>query len=272
MATKTWVGTTSGAYNVSTNWVEGAVPTTADDVRIPAGTPAITSGLDQSLVAIGDFIVEAGYANTIGTSSADLQIDPDRFEFSGTGTSYIDIGSAAIAVTIKDAATAGTGLRGLYLIGSAITTANILKGKVGLASVHGTTASATTVRVSGSGADVWLGEGLTNTTVELYAGKVEQRGSSTNTKVYGGTLTTTEEGTIGTLTMEAGTAYLNSIGTITTLTGNGGTVDMTTSAASRTVTTLNPQPGFTIIYDPAIVTITNYNEPGKPCRVQHITP
>ncbi len=275
MATKTWDGSDSGNegdYGTNANWKEGTIPGGGDDVRIPAtSSQSITGSLDQSGVAIGDFIVEDGYTGTIGTSAADLKIDPNRFEFAGGGVSYIDIGSAAIAITITKTASTSTGLRGLYLIGSAISTANIIGGSVGLAAVHGTTATVTTIRISGSTADVWIGEGCTVTTVEQHSGLGKQRAASTTTKVFGGTMTTEEEGTITTLQMEGGTAVLNSTGTITTVTGNGGTADLSQSHASRTITTLNPNPGFTISYDPNSVTVTNFNDHTVPARINFLS-
>ena len=183
---RTWVGTTSGDYSVSTNWSPAAVPLVTDNVRIPAGSPAITAGLNQSAVSLGDFIVEDGFANTIASSAAYLQIVCSRFLFYGTGLSYIDIGTSAIAPQVFKTAAAAQGYRGLYLKGSAITTLSVMGGKVGLASLAFETATATTVRVTGSGS-VWIGAAATLTTLLQERGDSVLRSAATTVRVHGGT-------------------------------------------------------------------------------------
>lgn len=245
------------------------IPKATDHVRIPAtSTQAISSGLDQSAVAIGDFIVEAGYTKAIGTSSTSLIIDPDAFIFSGTGTSYIDITTAAIAIEITTTATATTGKRGLYLRGTGITTMSVIGGSVGLAVQHNEASTVTTARVAGG--SLWLGEGVTCTTMEQTGGDNVQRCATTNTKVYGGTLTTEEQGTITTMTVEGGIVYPNSTGTITTLTHNAGTVDFTTSGNARTVTTYAASVnGVGVLrVNPNAVTFTNRTLPSSPYQAQ----
>jgi len=272
MANKTWVGGDSGGtgdYSIAANWSPSGVPSAADNVRIPASSSYdIDAGLDQSAVAVGDFIVEAGFTGAIGASSADLQIDPDRFEFNGSGTAYIDIGAAAIDVQVLGTATAATGERGLYLKGSAIDELVVIGGNVGVAAVHGTTATVATCRITGSGADVWLGEGTTLTTLSVSAGTVRLRCGATTINQYGGTLYTEEAGAVTTANVEGGTVYANSSGTITTLTVDGGTADFTQSGLGRTVSTLNLNAGGTIIYDPSVLTITTRAAPDGPVNLR----
>ncbi len=272
MANKTWAGS-DGNYGTAGNWSPPGVPSTGDHVRIPASsTQSITSGLDQSAVAIGDFIVEEGYIGEIGTAAGYLQIDPDRFEFNGSGQAYIDIGSAAIDVQVLGTATAASGERGLYLKGSAIDELAILGGNVGVAAIHGETATVTTCRVTGSSADVWLGAGMTLTTLQVNAGTVRLRCAATTVTVYGGTVYTEEAGAITTMTVDGGTVYPNSSGTVTTLNMDGGSVDFTRSGLARTVSTLKQNPGSTLTYDPAVLTITTRSAPDDPIILRSSRP
>lgn len=235
-------------------------PVATDHVRIPAGSGAIT-GVDYTAIALGDFIVEPGYTGAIGSATLPLAIDPDRFEWSGTSaTSYIhSIG--AIAHDVRDASTGSTGTPGLFLTGTGITTLTVLKGSVGLAWLHGQTATVTTVRANGSSAIVMLGKGVSATTVYVSNGTLYQNCSSTTSNAFGGKLYTEEAGTITTLNLDGtAQAFLNSTGTITTanmLASYTGTVDMLGSAEARTITTLNHKSG-TIKVDRGIVTITTY--------------
>lgn len=235
-------------------------PVATDHVRIPAGAQAIT-GVDQSSVAIGDFIVEEGYTGTIGSATVPLRIDPDKFEFAGSNTSYIDISAANIAPDVRDAGSGTNGTAGLYLTGSNMTTLTVYKGTVGVAWLHGQSATVATVRVNGQAATVYLGKNASVTTNYVFKGKSYQHCNTTTTNLFsGGQLWTEEACTIGTLNCDgSGQAVLNSTGTITTLNmleSFTGSVDMLQSAEARTITTLSHKNG-TIKIDKTFVTITN---------------
>lgn len=255
---------TDGNYSTGANWSGGSAPSAGDYVRIPRGTGNITAGLDQSAVAIGDFIVEDGYTGTIGSSSGYLIIDPDRFEFSGQGEAWINIGTAAISPQIWKTAQAAEGYRGLYFKGSAIATLNVVSGQVGVAVVHGETSTITTCRVVEAGASVWLGAGVTLTTFEQLDGENILRCAATTVRCHGGQLTTREIGAITTVTVNGGEFVPNSTGTITTLNLNGGSVDCGQSGAARTITTLKRNPGSSFRYDPNVITITTKSAPDYP--------
>lgn len=235
------------------------VPVATDNVRLPAGAGAMV-GYDFTGVAWGDFVVEEGYSGAIGSATLPLMIDPDLFDFSGSGTSYIySIG--AISHDVRKAGTGNTGTVGLYLWGPSISTLTVFNGTVGLAALHGQTATATTARTNGQSATLILGKGCTLTTAYMAGGKLYQNCNTTTTNAFNGTLYTDEAGTITTLNMDqSAQAVLNSTGTITTanlLAGFSGTVDMLQSAEARTITTLNHKAG-TIKVDRNIVTITTY--------------
>ena len=254
-------------------------PRATDHVRIPAGTAAITESLDQSAVAIGDFIVEPGYSGYFGSSTAYFRIDPNYFRFEGEGqtASYIDLFTAAISPEVHNTASAAAGQRGLYLLGSAISTLNVVKGKVGFAWRAGETGTATTARVGfktsrAGDASLWIGSGVTLTTFQQTGGDNVLACAATTVQTYGGILTTIEDGAITTMTASGGTIYPGSTGTITTLNAEKGVVvDFTRSTASRTVTTLKENYSD-IRFDPAVVTITNKSNPDDGPIKRVVTP
>jgi hypothetical protein len=235
------------------------IPMAAQHVRIPNGSAAISSGLDQSAVAIGDFIVEDHNA-VIGSATAYLRIDPDRFEYTGSSTAYINLMSAAITAQVWKTATANAGNVGLYLLGSALSGVSVEGGTVGLAFRGGETSSVTEARCRGASSRLFLGNGVSTVTTvyALDGGAIYQRCASTTTKGRDGILYTEENGTIGTFTVYGATkAFPASSGTITTFNSEDAncSVDFTGSSESRTVTTFNFKKG-NLKYDPAVVTVT----------------
>ena len=232
------------------------IPQATEHVRIPVGAGTISSNLDQSAVAIGDFIVEEGYEGVIGASTGFLAIDPNRFEFSGTGQAFINLTTAAIPLTVHRTAAALTGERGLYLRGSALTVLSIQGGQVGLAVRPGETSTATTVRVLGDGTSVWLGNGVTLTNLHQYAGDTVVRCAVGTTILYDGTMTTEENGGMTTSATQLGGNYVwKSSGTIAAYNIYGGTFDMQQSGVARTLTALNKY-GGTILRNKEAVTYT----------------
>jgi hypothetical protein len=233
------------------------IPVATDHVRIPAGTVAIT-GVDQSSVAIGDFVVEDGYTGTIGSATLPLSIDPDLFDYSGGGAAYIN-SIGAIAHDVRKTVATAPGTMGLYLTLTAGTTLTVSGGTVGLAMLHGQTSSCTTVRVTSSSAILWLGKGVTNTTSYMAKGKLYQNCAGTNANIWGGTFTSDEIGAI-TNVNAYGTAklILNSTGTVAVLTMDAtftGIVDLTQSSEARTYSSI-VQKGGTLLVDKDLVTVS----------------
>lgn len=219
-------------------------PQTAEHVHFEADSGSINSavGLDQSGVAIGDFIIDEGYAGSIGSATLGyLYIDPDRLEIHGTGEYWLDMRAAAIAVQVYGTGTPDEGNRGLYLRGSAISTLNVLGGHVGVAVRNGETSTVTTARVLGG--SCWFGSGAGLTTLNHYAGDTILRCAATTVVAYNGSVTTQEAGAVTTATLWNGTYVTNSTGTITTFHLYGGTLDEKKSGAARTISTLNLYPG-----------------------------
>ena len=265
MADKIWTGATDSDYGTAANWSPSGIPTTADSVYLTADYSVdITGSLDQSSVAIDKFVVD-GYTGRIGTLALGyLQIDPDSFSFSGQGVSFIDIGSAAIDLDIRLTAGGGT-TRGLYIKGSAISVLSLINGNLGLANQYGETSTAATIRVLGG--TIHCGTGCTLTTVDSYGGTTRLGANVTTLNAYSGGITTSSTAAITTLNGFGGTVTHNGTGAITTANLEGATLDLTDSGLARTVTTLNLKSDGSIIYDPAVITITTQNEASTPVRI-----
>jgi len=276
MATLAWMGAggTSGDYSVAANWSTAATPLAGDDVRIPpTSTVAISAGLNQSGVAIGDFIVERGYNQQIGTDATTsalpvyLRVDPNRFEYAGGGLAYLDLGSAAIDAVVTYTQSAIVGKSGLYLKGSNISELSVNSGAVGVAAVATETSTVATATVNGAGARLTLGEGVSLTTARCYDGTMNLRCSATTLEVYGGTVNIEEVSAVTNLYMWGGTVNYTSNANMTNAYLYDGTLDTTAAGVSRTLTTLYHYDGGTLIYDRDVMTVTNYT-PSSGRRVQ----
>lgn len=82
-------------------------------------------------------------------------------------------------------------------------------------------------------------------------------GNITTITASSGTVNISGTATIGTLAAEGASVFPNSTGTISALTITGGTVDFTASLTARTVTTPKLDAGGKLIYDPAVIAMTN---------------
>lgn len=230
-----------------------------DNVTIQ-GTQAISDGLDQSSIELGDFIVTPGYSGTIGSATGYLQIDvgnSNRFDFAGTGKAYIDLGGAAIDPVIRNTATVTTGA-GLYLKGTALDVVEFRKGDLEI--VKGSTVATIYqlyTSTQASDTDLTIPPGVTLTTLSKTGGTCSLSVAATTVSNDGGTLTTEGSGAITTLNVSGGNVYPNSTGTITTLNADGGATDFTRTRASRTVTTINRTGDASVTLDPDVVTVTN---------------
>lgn len=262
MAKRTWSGSVSGDWSATGNWVEGSVPVNSDDVYIPAGSAAITTGLNQSAVTLGRLEIEDGYSANIGTKAGYLRIAAATVYLAPSGGSqFIDLGSSNISVEVRKTGSASTGTRAVNLKGSNLATVTVLSGSVGIATDPAATSTVATVRAMGG--SVWIGQGVTLTTVQAVGANVLVDCAATTLTLWSGTLETRYTGAVTTVNVYDGTFYPASTGTITTLNGYGGTIDFRRSALARTVTTLNATANETLrIYlDSTYVTVTTFNRP-----------
>lgn len=234
-------------------------PRATEHIRFPYGAGDASSGLDYSAIASGDVIFD-GFDGNIGAATGYAFFDPDKFEFDARGgQAFIDIGSAAIAVQIKGTGSAASGDRGLWLRGTGITTANITGGSVGIAARAGELSTVTTCRVLNDGTSLWLGSGVTLTTLHVYGGEVRVRCSGLTAVIqYGGSVYLEEAASATTYTLRGGQCQWNSTGTIGTLNLYGGTWDEQQYGAARTLTTTNIYGGNAVLlYNKEAVTRTN---------------
>lgn len=139
------------SYAVANNWIGDAVPTTGDNVWIPAGTPDILYGLNQSSVSIGTFERDRGATNRVGRFEDGklyyLRLDPgsNRVYLGGSGgLTAVDVGSATSSPIIDQSGPAyGDGLHAVYVKGSAIVNVHMNGGVAAIAGFDGDTATVT---------------------------------------------------------------------------------------------------------------------------------
>ena len=179
MAQKTWLGTTDGNYGTAGNWAEGSIPTSKDAVTISsAAVNGLTSGLDQSAVAIDTFVVEEGFGYDIGTSLAYLQIactgtGANFLKYAGAGgLAKIDVAASAIPVEVRNTGSPAVGSYGLELLGDNLTIVTVYRGNVGIGVLPGdTTTNVNTVEclylfpsTRATDSTITVGSGVTDNT------------------------------------------------------------------------------------------------------------
>jgi hypothetical protein len=236
-----------------------------DYVRLPAGSGSMSSNLDVSATTINAFFVEEGYSGEFGSSTADLKITLTNttgvFSFFGSGQAYIDIGASQVAPEVRGTARGSSGIRGLEIKGTGISTFTVENGSVGIAARHGRKSTVTTLRVLNG--TTTIGAGTTLTTLQQNGGNVIQNCSATTVTVYAGVHRTEEAAAITTLNVEGGTSVLQSTGTVTTANLNGGTLDV----RQGTVSTLNHARASATYQKSQAATVTTYVPPAGPMKL-----
>jgi len=273
MATSvTWIGGTDNSWNTAANWSDAAVPSAGDDVSIPAGADDITSGLDQSAIALGMVRIEDGYSgligdNTVVNNPTYLEVDCDSFECHGECTSYIDLShpAGAVDVTVTRTVRSDSGRYGMYLKGGDVDDLDIQGGAVGVATFHGAGQTVANVRVSGGSLHIGQLAAVTNYIVHGGIVKTWSESGFTTLKMNGGNVTL-QDSVAGTWTVMGGHLFPNKWSGSPTLTVEGGTADFSKSGLTRTLSVLNHN-GGNIIYDPNVLTITTRNAPASAVRI-----
>lgn len=267
----TWLGTTDNSWNTASNWSDGAVPEAGDDVSIPAASPSITSGLDQSAIDLGDVRIEKGFVNTIGdvtlpNAPVYLQLSCDYLDIHGACTSYIDFSqTGTVDVSISDTAVPDIGKHGCYLIGgSALEDLSVTGGHVAVAQYFGESLTIADVRVNGGVLTVGRSCAMTDILVKSGTFNCFSTSAITTLKQDGGTVHLfTANG--GTWTVRGGTFIADDWTGTPSLVLEGGTADFIQGGRDRTLSALT-QDGGAMIYDPDILTITTRNPPTKSIR------
>ena len=273
MATKLWIGGTSGAttsYSTAANWSSSGVPNHSDNVVIARNNQAtlydITDGLDQSAVDLASFTVAHSYTGKIGAATAYLQIrsaDVTIGEKAGlqdeTGPTRIklDLGDAeAATVNVIDTASSSsdTGSSALQLIGGSTYThtINVLGGNVGLCSMDASEAGKFDLFVpessQGSTPHVIIGRGATLVLCEIARGLAIDQGHSgdvSQLRISGGELRCYRAAAYTNIDL-IGNAKLiwNSTDTLTTVNvGSGTEMDCSGDPRAKTITSLKLHSG-----------------------------
>ena len=252
MATREWVGGTSGDWGVAANWSPTNVPVSNDDVIIDSGSVSIDDGLDQSAVDLDSMYVGNNYNGGIGNSAtAPFIIGCDKMVFAATGGGsdhYIKSTTAAIdELRVNGIGASGTG--NLTLLG---TTA------IGLLHIR----SGTVQLYSGTVTEVIIASNVASENVkfEVLDGTVttlrQAIGTTTILSTSSSGVITTANVSAGILNMNAGTVTnlllygaatvnWNSTTNITAATLLAGTLEGGGTADARSVTTLKIFPGAT---------------------------
>lgn len=219
-----------------------AVPNGSDDVTISGlAVRGIESNLDQSGLSSSDWRIEPGFRDKpIGSAGQPLRITPSSLVIDGGGQTpwYLNIGSAAISVDVRNTPLGVNGRQGLYLIGSAIVTLRVSGGVVGVGLLPGDSATVGTVLTLTGQARVTLGEGVTLTTARSVEGTLVLQCGAVTMDCQGGTFETQLAAVAsGNVYVRGGTFLDKSAGTHAAVTQEGGTLDTTQLSGAKTYTT-----------------------------------
>ena len=261
MANNLWQGDTSTDPAVVTNWSLGSLPANTEDIFVPAGNGVAIIGGDLTTGAtINSLTIEEGYTLAVGTAPAsganpvylqfDLNSGSKLATLAGSGKTFLELSNATEIRVLRAGSTAAAGEQMLYLTGTSNALINIqceAGDKVALAGFAGETAAFTKINVRGG--DVFIGSGVTATTLNVYGGRVENWASIANLNMYGGSVD--GFGAHGTaVILRAGTLYYRSSTTITAASVYGGAVlDLSRDPTDRTIGTLNLHKGSSF-FDP----------------------
>lgn len=269
MATRTWVGTTSENWGTASNWLEGSVPVTGDDVHLLNNAVNVSAGLDQHTVTLNSLTIDLSYVGTIGAagiaSTSYLQIGcsgvvtigatgANGSRSAGSGRLNLNFGSTTpTSINVLGSANGGTdtGQPPVRIKGSALAIVNIIDGVVGIANEPSEAATATTVSVGlqdqASFPTVYLGRGTAITKLIVANGScIDWTDNYTDTvTVLGGVYIRKGGGQVGTLNAKGGAVYPQGTGTITNMNVSGN-VDFSGDTRGKSVTYTTVVPGASI--------------------------
>src|SRR3990172_8671174 len=119
MADRTWIGTTSGDFNVAGNWVEGIVPVNADNLLFYLGARNLDTNVDQSAKTFGNVSFRSGYGGIAGVSTATpFLFGCTNLHIEGGSTGlYLGTGAATI-VNVRNLGAGPDFSRPVYLAGT----------------------------------------------------------------------------------------------------------------------------------------------------------
>jgi len=243
--------TTSVSFTNGAIWQGGTAPTSGDTAHLRDANLKFDLTLNHSGIKLGKLVIYDTFKGTFGgTGTNCIQISFDTGWFhvpavrsiNAVGSPLINInhGTNAADITVygsKQPPGTDTGLMPTRFLGSATsgTSLNVVSGSVayGGNSVS-ETGTCQTLSATGNGAKVYVGSGITLSTVNVAAGEVDVNSAITTLNMTGGTLTTVGNWQMGTATLTGGRAIFNhrySSGTeVSTLKLQGATLDLSQKA------------------------------------------
>ena len=277
MATKTWVGTSSGDvgdWGVAGNWSPSGVPVSTDAVIIANSAQDITGTLDQSAVALASLTIDLSYTGIIGSLQSDfleigavVAVIGQRRSSSGTFTGSkrlnIDLGTTtASQIKVYATATSAQDQNRAPLRIRAVNASTDLTVYGGTMAVSDDSSNSSTLGdIIVEGGSLNIGDNVTLTNFTQSGGTVNNQSSIVTAVIKGGTLNQYDSvaaTTITTLTISnSGSVNHFASGTITTLNLNGGSIDLTKTQTPKTVTNITADVGGNLITDSGTVTFTN---------------
>jgi len=259
-----WKVDADGNYSTAGNWSLAAVPTTADDVLIPAGSPAITAGFNQSGVTIRSFTREKGHTAAIGDVQNYLRLTVDGtgsfIDLNGTGSAFLDFGSSTSPIAIRGSGN-GTNGYGFYIKGTGLEQLIIEGGNI-----YFVAAEIDDIDVRG-GSAFFDRDCVINASGVLLAnsaGIVTTECALRDVRSRGGQIVINGTGAVNSILADGGTVTCNTTGTVTLAQADGkGIIDFTKALLTRAVTTVSVSGTGTILLDPDLVTVTNWQADGS---------
>ena len=276
MANKIWVGTTTaGDWSVAGNWSPSGVPASADNVYLQNSSQGVTAGFDQAAIVLASLNIAQSYTGAftdyLNIGAALVRIgynDGPTASLAGSTAIMLDLDDTVdttTAVTIENSgqsATVGIPTIRIKELPDASSTVSVRKGSVGVGFDTGDITTLGSVNITSvdnprADAKVYIGSGVTLTTLNKQGGDCVLGCAATTVTNTEGTLKTVGSGAITTMHADGGNITSNSTGTITTLNADGGVTDFLKSSAARTVTTINVNGVGQVKLDPNVVTVTN---------------
>lgn len=281
--TAAWLGTTSGAFTVTTNWSTGAVPVAGDSIIFDGRATRALTGSPATSIQLASIKHYMSCAYDVCTAAAPLICFADNVEVgleatdgsSGGGSEFhiaptTNIGSKMIVYNSKSTGT--TGLDPVTLDTGTPASGNhtfqIEGGTAGIAT-SSPSAIATILTIIPTGGRLNLGAGMVTGFGITMSGTgnpkvfVNSATSGTLTQ-YSGQLTSEGIGLIAAVILYGGTYFCNhrlATASITALTIDGGTFDYSGDAGPLIVTGITRKRGIEIAAYSTQLTVTTPVEP-----------
>ncbi len=267
-------------WDDANNWSLAAIPVNTNDVVIEGCAVDILYGLDQNAVSLASLTINSTYTGAIGLPEFNGQYFEYREPYlkisattvrlgDGDGNCsqrlQLNLGTVQTAVTIlKTGSIPGAGQPSVYLRGThASNTLDISRGIVGVAFEEGALSTFLTMRIGyvnspDNDVTLYIGSGVTMTTVNMSGGQVLCRSAVPTLNMDNGTWTQVGNVAITTVNGQRGRLYYQSNGTITTLTcGTDFEADFTRDIRARTITNSSMQKSSKFRDSFKTVTFTN---------------